>query len=189
MANLKMAAPFVTLTIEASSAPLHRRLYEAVRLAILSGQFGANARLPSTRALATQLGVSRMTICAYEQLLIEGYIEGKVGAGTYVASSLPEELLQTQRDRSRQRGKQTKPSGRRIMRHGTWVGAAFAGRLDVLVDRKARAFQTGMPDVESFPFDVWSRLAARRYKSPPRALLDAGEPAGYRPYARQSLPT
>ena len=53
-------------------------------------------KLPSTRFLAQNLGVSRITVFnAYEQLLAEGYAEGKTGAGTFVASVLPDDLLQT----------------------------------------------------------------------------------------------
>src|SRR5207237_10843091 len=54
----------------------------------------AGARLPSTRALAAQMGISRNTVlAAFEQLHAEGYLEGRLGSGTYVARTLPEELL------------------------------------------------------------------------------------------------
>src|SRR5918999_3782169 len=93
--------PFITLSDKAGAAPLHRQIYEAIRRAILSGEFTRGRRLPATRLLAAQLGVARMTVVnAYEQLLIEGYLEGKTGAGTYVAASLPEELLQIRDDNS-----------------------------------------------------------------------------------------
>lgn len=78
-----------------SSLPLHRQIYEALRGAILKGDFRAQAKLPSSRALAAQLGVSRTTVVvAYDQLYAEGYLEGKSGAGTFVAAELPEELRQ-----------------------------------------------------------------------------------------------
>jgi len=81
---------------EKSAAPLYRQIYEAIRQAILTGEFQPTMPLPATRLLAKQLGVSRMTIVnAYDQLFAEGYLEGKTGAETYVASTLPEELLET----------------------------------------------------------------------------------------------
>ena len=80
---------------ETSAVPLYRQIYEAIRRAILNGEFEARMQLPATRILAKQLGVSRMTVInAYEQLFAEGYLEGKTGAGTFVASEIPEELLQ-----------------------------------------------------------------------------------------------
>src|SRR5438270_11437860 len=76
------------------SLPLYRHLYEHLRASILGGQVSAGARLPSTRALAAQMGISRNTVlAAFEQLHAEGYLEGRLGSGTYVARTLPEELL------------------------------------------------------------------------------------------------
>jgi GntR family transcriptional regulator/MocR family aminotransferase len=85
--------PFVSLTDRAvSHVPMHRQIYEKMRQAILSGEIPAKSRVPSSRSLAEQLGVSRMTVVnAYDQLFAEGYLDGKIGAGTFVASELPEE--------------------------------------------------------------------------------------------------
>ncbi len=81
--------------------PLYKPLYERLRGAILTGQLEHGARLPSTRTLASELGVSRMTTAlAYEQLVLEGYLESRVGQGTVVARSLPATLLGTQTDRT-----------------------------------------------------------------------------------------
>ncbi len=78
--------------------PLYRWLYEELRSAILAGRLHPGARLPATRDLASQYGISRPTIVtAFEQLRSEGYVEGKVGSGTYVSKTLPDELLQAPR--------------------------------------------------------------------------------------------
>src|SRR5262249_23488770 len=70
------------------TGPLHRQVYVALRAAILGGNLAPGARLPSTGALAATLGLSRTTThLAYEQLMAEGYAEGRVGSGTYVANS------------------------------------------------------------------------------------------------------
>src|SRR3979411_3298430 len=76
------------------SLPLYRHLYEHLRPSILGGQVSAGSRLPSTRALAAEMGISRNTVlAAFEQLHAEGYLEGRLGSGTYVAPKLPDELL------------------------------------------------------------------------------------------------
>ena len=86
--------PFIMLDEKNSDVPLYRQIYEAIRRAFLSGEFESRKQLPATRLLATQLGVSRMTILnAYEQLFAEGYLEGKAGAGTFVADHLPDDFL------------------------------------------------------------------------------------------------
>ena len=80
----------------AGEGPLYQRVYEALRAEILEGRLATGARLPSSRALATDLGVSRTTVLlAYDQLLAEGYVTGRVGSGTYVATELPEAALGT----------------------------------------------------------------------------------------------
>jgi GntR family transcriptional regulator/MocR family aminotransferase len=74
----------------ASTLPLHRQVYEAIRSAILGGMLAPGERLPATRALAETLTLSRATVVeAYEQLRAEGYIHGRQGSGTYVVPDLP----------------------------------------------------------------------------------------------------
>lgn len=94
------AAPPLSLFLDrAAPTPVFRQVYDGVRAAILSGRLGAGMRLPSTRALAADLNVSRTTVVtAFDQLLAEGYLEGKVGAGTFVARSLPDDRRQAPAD-------------------------------------------------------------------------------------------
>ena len=76
-----------------SSMPLHRQIYDGFRSAILEGRLRPGQRIPSTRVLAVEIRVSRFPVLnAYAQLLSEGYLESRVGAGTVVSSSLPEQL-------------------------------------------------------------------------------------------------
>src|SRR5580700_1483032 len=73
--------------------PLHKQIYEAFRTAIVDGPLHPGQRIPSTRSLAVELGVSRFPVLnAYAQLLAEGYFESRVGAGTVVSGSLPEQF-------------------------------------------------------------------------------------------------
>src|SRR5579872_7136028 len=69
---------------------LHQRLYRGLRAAILDGRLPPRAQLPSTRSLASEMRVSRnAVVAAFAQLRNEGYIEGRVGSGTYVSAILP----------------------------------------------------------------------------------------------------
>src|SRR6266850_7879539 len=73
--------------------PLHRQIYNAYRTAIVDRALRPREQVPSTRTLASELGVSRIPVLnAYAQLLAEGYFESRPGAGTFVSSSLPEQL-------------------------------------------------------------------------------------------------
>src|SRR3954451_10744355 len=73
--------------------PLFRQVYLQLRAAILSRRLRPGTKLPSTRELASRLGVSRSaTVAAYEQLLAEGYTFGRHGSGTYISSDLPEPI-------------------------------------------------------------------------------------------------
>ena len=70
----------------AGPAPLTIQIVGQLRTAMTDGQLAAGERLPSTRALAATLGVSRTVVTgAYAQLFAEGWIEGRHGSGTYVA--------------------------------------------------------------------------------------------------------
>src|SRR6202167_137272 len=80
-----------------SPKPLHRQGYDGYRTAIVEGSLRAGERVPSTRVLASELGVSRFPVLnAHAQLMAEGYFESRVGAGTVVSSSLPEQLASTE---------------------------------------------------------------------------------------------
>src|SRR5512140_3120298 len=79
-----------------ASKPLHSQIYDAYRAAIVGGPLRPGQRIPSTRLLASELRVSRFPVLnAYAQLLAEGYFESRVGAGTVIASSLPDQLTST----------------------------------------------------------------------------------------------
>jgi GntR family transcriptional regulator / MocR family aminotransferase len=157
-----------------SGMPLYRWLYEELRAAILAGRLRPGGRLPATRELAAEYGLSRPTIVtAFEQLRAEGYVEGKTGSGTYVSQTLPEELLQAPGAKAPQN------TGRRR------VGLSdYARRLSPLRRteyRVARAFRGGQPALDAFPADLWGQVAARRLRRIPASLLAGGEALGYRP--------
>src|SRR5690349_20990496 len=71
--------------------PLHRQLYDGYREAILDGRLRPGQRLPSTRALAQDLQISRIpAVMAFDQLVAEGYVQSRVGAGSFVSLALPD---------------------------------------------------------------------------------------------------
>src|SRR5215467_7275408 len=79
----------------ASPEPLHQQLYRQIRDELRSGSFSDGAsRLPSSRALAADLGISRLTVnLAFSKLHAEGYLRSKAKSGTFVAHPLPETFL------------------------------------------------------------------------------------------------
>ncbi len=155
--------------------PLYLQLYEQVRCAVLSGRLGPGARLPSSRTLAGELGLSRATVIqAYDRLWSEGYLEAKVGSGTRVTATLPEERLTAPASARRA------PEGRATVRLSEQAQSlaptlAGAGQLDI-----SRPFLPGYPALDLFPISVWRRLAWRRLRSRNQVeLLRPPEPAGH----------
>jgi GntR family transcriptional regulator / MocR family aminotransferase len=154
---------------------LSRRLTVSLRQALLSGQFPAGSRLPSTRVLASELAVSRNTVMeAYAQLLAEGYLEGRTGSGTFVSRALPEEFLHRPTGIT---AADLGPRSATLSDRGTRIANAYKmGSGDAL-----RAFNPGFPQLDPALFTTWWRLAARRGRCASRETLSYGDPAGYRP--------
>jgi GntR family transcriptional regulator/MocR family aminotransferase len=179
MAKRSTAVPFAAVLLdESSSVPLYRQLYDRLRAAILMGQLPPGTRVPSTREMATELGVSRNTLMnAFDQLFAEGYVEGHVGSGTFVSRTLPEDLLEA-RAKTR-RTSQLHPGGRSLSLRGKLLATTpvtVAGPLG-----KMRPFIPGIPALDEFPIALWSRLVAQRWRDLSRGTLNYGAAAGYMP--------
>lgn len=182
IAKMNTGFPFIMLNDRDRTSPLYRQIYETLRLSILNGEISCGAQVPSTRLLAKELGVSRMTVInAYDQLLAEGYLEGKSGAGTYVASDLPDATFRVKGMVASHRKEPAKPRDFALSRRGQWLAANSVNTPRVQADKNHIAFQNAVPSIDDFPFRVWSQLASRRCRNPPRELLGYGDPAGYRP--------
>ena len=162
--------------------PLVQQLYRELREAILAGQLKKGHRLPSTRLLAKDLGVSRMTVVnAFDQLTLEGYLSGNVGSGTYVSEQLPEEKLRVKccaanieqkTERSTHTKKLFSNQGRRYV----------TGEYDQgLVGSRFIPFQSGIPAIDEFPVDSWAKLRRAIWKNVTHEELSYGDPAGYGP--------
>jgi GntR family transcriptional regulator / MocR family aminotransferase len=153
---------------------LRQQIYESIRRAILEGIVVPGTRLPSSRALAGDLGVSRTTtLLAMQQLQAEGYLTARRGSGTSVAAELPDDLLQRRGARPASR-----PKHPAMSRRGAALVAAPPGAHRL--DGPPRAFRLGTPGVDLFPVGLWSRLVSRRLRSVTAAQLDYGDPAGLR---------
>lgn len=145
----------------AGHGPLYRQLYHAVRDAIQAGRLAAGTRLPSTRSLSTQLGLSRkVVLMAFRRLEVEGFVRGRVGAGTYVTGGharfgpkgngrKPEQLAV---------GEAPRPSrwGRHVLRQ------AAAGSKPGMTPEPEYDFRLDRSDpIPLFP-STWRRLLSRQ---------------------------
>ncbi|HQR37030.1 MAG TPA: PLP-dependent aminotransferase family protein [Blastocatellia bacterium] len=155
--------------------PLFQRVYEGLRRAILAGDLASGTRLPSTRALAADLGVSRTTVLgAYDQLLAEGYVRGRVGSGTYVSSELPDQTIP---NAGRVRPVRGGAGPARLSEYASRIGS-----FEIVPRVPARPvrydFRYGTPAIENFPHDVWRRMIARRGRTASLRSLRYGPPQG-----------
>lgn len=164
---------------------LYRQLCEQIRNQILAGRLAPSSRLPASRELAQQLGVSRNTVTnVYDQLVAEGYLEARTGAWTYVASHLPTGL--TARPRSSDaNGADTSRLrlSRRVELLLEGYRASFAPR-----GRSRFDFSRFAPALDAFPASDWRRILSRNWKSPSPADLGYADAQGD-PALRQALAT
>src|ERR1700686_4307314 len=150
--------------------PLFRQLYQQLRSAILSRSLRPGTKLPSTRELSSQLGVSRSAaVAAYEQLLAEGYTSGRRGSGTYVSSDLPEPI-----DANPQRGKKPVTA----IRSNAAEMRSIGDFVDVTVQSDERLFNLGRTLVDARTVELWRKLSARTFRSLSRSHLGYSDPRG-----------
>src|SRR6266516_3940589 len=145
-----------------SAEPLHQQLYRQIRDELRSGNFSDNSsRLPSSRALAADLGIARLTVnLAFSKLHAEGYLQSKAGSGTFVADLLPEAFLSARRSEAHSQTERPVHVSDRVRRLPDQrvgkdfdLGATNAGPGVALIP--------SVPAVDEFPIDVWERLRAQ----------------------------
>jgi GntR family transcriptional regulator/MocR family aminotransferase len=161
-------------------------LYAHLQAAILSGQLKCGLQLPSTRTLADELGVSRNTILtAYEQLIAEGYLESVAGSGTFVTRVLPDLLFTPPRHTApmarQPRGAEAHQPPLSERAGMQLTSAQTAPLLPPLSDGRQRPFMVGMPALDAFPYELWSRLVVQQARRLSTSALTYQNPAGYRP--------
>jgi GntR family transcriptional regulator/MocR family aminotransferase len=160
----------------ASEVPLHRQVYLGIRRLVLSGRLRPGSRLPSTRQLASDLRLSRTTaLDAFEQLIFEGYLEGKIGSGTRVSAHIPRDV-QTLASVAQQSPIPTVRRKPRIARRSSAQSFRQKGATT-----PARPFRPGLPDIASLPLNLWSRLTAKHWRLAADQLYDHADSLGYLP--------
>jgi len=160
---------------------LQLQIYTGLRRAILDRVLAPGERVPSSRELADDLGVSRTTtLLAMEQLLAEGYLSARRGSGTFVAQELPDEQVQGGRASHAPASPRHPPLSRR----GELLSSLPSSSRRIL--GPPRAFRIGTPALDLFPVRLWSQLTNRRLRALTAAQLDYGAAAGL-PALREAI--
>jgi GntR family transcriptional regulator/MocR family aminotransferase len=154
--------------------PVNRQIYQVIRAAILSHALPVGLQLPSSRELARELAMSRNTVThAYEQLIAEGYLETRTGAGTFIADTAPDQIA----DAAGAGAPGAVPASPLGL---SSRGAQLIARAGVSALQWG-AFMPGVPDVTQFPSKVWSRLQNKHWRRSRAELLTYDSGGGYLP--------
>lgn len=158
----------------ASPTPLYRQLYLQIRQQILAGRLQGGTRLPSTRTLCKEQSLSRITILnAFDQLIAEGFLESRPGAGTYVGAEWE----------SREASPDQQPKPPRL---SSLSQSVLSLRSDHFSGISYEAWEPNCPTsflpsqgaFDAFPLHVWKRLMNRHLCQPTKAILGYGEVKG-----------
>lgn len=162
--------PLVSFNLDQHSGiPLYKQLYDLLRKAITEGRLKPGQKLPGTRSLAGDLSLSRNTVAlAFNQLLIEGYIKGMTGSGTYV-NEIPEIELSTKNEKEK------------VKRTFSTADIAAVPPIKDYGSDEVIPFQTGTPAIYDFPIKTWLRIVNRVSQTISAAQLGYGDAAGYYP--------
>ncbi len=180
-----------------SEKPLHRQIYDAFRSMILERRLQPAQRVPSSRILADELGISRIPVLdAYAQLLAEGYLESRSGAGTFVTVSLSDQLLSARPPVSSNTVSSNTMSGNTVSGNNVSsdinVPSMAANPPSDDVSRACRllpadgtswirgsgAFSVGQIASDHFPFRVWSDLVAHHARRVRASSMNYSDPMG-----------
>jgi GntR family transcriptional regulator/MocR family aminotransferase len=164
-------------------APLYQQLYMHLRSAILTGRLKRGLKLPSTRAFADELKVSRNTVLnAYSQLLAEGYLESVEAKGTFVASVLPDAMLSARPTLPHSNASQPANIRRPSLSKTAETLIATPTTYSLPQPRNTQgAFTVGIPALDTVPVELWGKLVAHHAKHTTTRTLSYQDSAGYRP--------
>jgi GntR family transcriptional regulator/MocR family aminotransferase len=137
--------------------PLYRQLYDWFRSAITEGRMRSGQRVPSTRSMAAELQISRISVFnAYEQLQSEGYLETFSGSGTRVAATIPDDAFGVVPPHRR-------TGSERVIRESG--PRKLSARAEALLKAPSETwlhnlgpFRVSLPALDQFPVDIWSKL-------------------------------
>ena len=172
----------------AAAEPLHQQLYRQIREEIASGVFNNNSsRLPSSRALAAGFGVSRFTVnLALSRLHAEGYLQTKIGSGTFISEALPETFLSARTTTAAPPTERPPRLSNRVkdipdQRAGKQFDFGIAGPPGV-------SFVPAVAALDEFPIDIWERLRTEVLAQKGAHLLQYASSRG-EPELRKALAT
>jgi GntR family transcriptional regulator / MocR family aminotransferase len=172
MRNPPAIVPMIVVDRKAAK-PLYMQIYDAYRAAIVERRLRSGQQIPSTRSLASELGVSRFPVLnAYAQLLAEGYFESRVGAGTIVSSSLPEQALPNRSSNARRAAASSGP--RPVSRRSSILPTGKPPAWSM----KSGAFSIGEVASDQFPLHIWSNLVARHARNMTARSFHYGDQTG-----------
>ena len=143
--------------------------------AIVTGTLAPGVRAPATRALATELGLSRTTVLfAYEQLAAEGYLVGRHGSGSYVQRVEPAAMAAPSELASAREPPRLSRLGARVAATTRPIFSAYASGRPVL----PYDFRYAAPAMRDFPLQAWQRSLGRCSRRAPLRAYDYGPPQG-----------
>ncbi len=164
--------------------PNHRRVYETIRRAITEQVLPSGSRLPSTRSLAEDLSVSRNTIlAAFDQLLDEGYVSAKTGSGTFVCYKQNDTLFSQIEKYKQTENQPNSISPVHLQNADCNLGLSKRGETasESITKHEVQPFTPGEDDYSRFPIGLWRRLLNRHWRALNPALLDSSHDGGYLP--------
>jgi len=159
MTKARTQAAILSISLDRTAkASLQNQLLQALRDLVHAGRLLPGARLPSSRNLAQELAVSRVTTTAvYEQLIAEGYLEGQQRLGVFVASDLPNVPIRTN------------------------LALQNVAEEPLAANAPLPVFSVGYPDLAAFPYRNWTRGHDRIWRAPKSGVLGQSHPMGYGP--------
>lgn len=164
--------PFLRLDA-AVALPKFRQVQDQLRMAILRGHLRAGTRLPASRILAEELGLSRQTLVrVLENLKAEGYLEARQGAGTFVSAALPRQL-------TKQRFMPTRGDGPDIaLPRLSRIGDLSRDVSAEIGQMEQKPFLPNQPALDRFPFAVWRKCWNAVTRGGKAAAMGYGDVAG-----------
>ncbi|MFU1683811.1 PLP-dependent aminotransferase family protein [Phaeobacter piscinae] len=169
MTKARTGAALLSLSLDRDSTDtLQAQLLVQLRRLILDRMIAPGSKLPSSRALAEELSVSRVTVSAViDQLISEGYLEGRARSGVYVEAELPDQLPEAQ---------------------SSTAASVDQGGADILPEKAPpvapaplQPFDTSAPELMLFPYRQWARHHDQTWRRPDAALLSRVDPFGWPP--------
>ncbi|WP_340617082.1 PLP-dependent aminotransferase family protein [Xenorhabdus entomophaga] len=170
----KASSHFPNLLLE--DGCIKDQVYHAIREAILYGRLCAGVKIPSSRALAEMMSISRNSVLSgFERLIDEGYLVTRPGAGTFVSSTIPDKLIQAK-------------SKKIIKKHEITIKENLNPNIKNVVPlwqksrpdiKGKRIFHVDVGCVDLFPHELWGRLLGRVWRQSRKELGQFNDPAGY----------